>query len=370
MAATTTDTLAIIMAGGAGTRLWPASVAARPKHIIPGLGPGGASLLQATLDRIEPLIPVSNVRVVTTEDQLDALQAAIPSLRREQMIVEPEGKNTAPCIALVAATLEATRPPDTTLCILPADHAVNDATSFLRSLSAACDVARRRDTICTLGIHPTGPSTGYGYMQHGATPLNNSEEVRGPTAFDVLRFTEKPDATTASRFLSEGNYVWNAGIFVSTLGRLSRDLGHHCASTFAPLRTAIAGAGTPDERRTSVAVAYAELPPAPIDIALMEKLHDLCVVDCDAGWSDLGSWSSVAAHLRADAANCAQTTGLDSRTTIEDSEGCLVWNEGAKVGVLGMKDVAVIVANGRVLVCPLDRAEEIKNLVRLTEQQA
>jgi mannose-1-phosphate guanylyltransferase len=117
-------------------------------------------------------------------------------------------------------------------------------------------------------------------------------------------------------------------------------------------------------------MAYAELTPTPIDIALMEKLDDLCVVDCDAGWSDLGSWSSVAAHLKGDASNSAQTTGLDARTTIEDSEGCLVWNEGAKVGVLGLNNVAVIVANGRVLVCPLDRAEEIKKLVRLTEQKA
>ncbi len=366
MTPTTTSTLAIIMAGGAGTRLWPASVAARPKHVIPGLGADGASLLGATLDRIEPLIPVSNVRVVTTEDQVDALLAAVPALHREQLVVEPEGRNTAPCIALVAAMLETTTPADATLCILPADHGVADPASFLRSLGAACEVAARRDTICTLGIHPTGPSTGYGYLQRSETPLSGSDHADAPAAYDVLRFTEKPDAITASRFLSEGNYVWNAGIFVSTLGRLTRDLARHCGATFTPLRDAIAGAAAAPH--DAIAAAYAGLEPAPIDIALMEKLDDLCVVDCDAGWSDLGSWSSVAAHLKGDSTNCVQTAGVAARTSIEESEGCLVWNEGARVGVLGMNDVAVIVANGRVLVCPLERAEEIKRLVGLVER--
>jgi len=365
---TTTHKLAIIMAGGAGTRLWPASFAARPKHVIPGLGADGASLLQATLDRIEPLIPATNVRVVTTAAQVDPILSAVPSLTRDQMIVEPEGKNTAPCIALVAAILEATASPDTMLCILPADHAVADHGAFLRSLHTACELAAARDTICTLGIRPSGPSTGYGYMQHRAIPLPNSEPNSAPAAYEVARFTEKPDADTAARFLADGHYVWNAGIFVMTLGRLARDLHDHCASTLRPIQDAISNATTPAEQRDFISRAYAQLDPAPIDIALMEKLDDLCVVDCDAGWSDLGSWSSVASHFEGDAGNHVRTEGADARTSIEQSDGCLVWNEGAKVGVLGMENVAVIVANGRVLVCPLDRTEEIKRLVGLVER--
>ncbi|MGB1699184.1 MAG: mannose-1-phosphate guanylyltransferase, partial [Nannocystaceae bacterium] len=276
-------TLAIIMAGGAGTRLWPASHADRPKHIIPGLGAGGASLLQSTLDRIAPIIPAANVRIVTTEAQVDPILAAAPSLTRAQMIVEPEGKNTAPCLALVAAVLEANTSPDTTLCILPADHAVADRDAFLRSLSAACDLATARDTICTLGIRPTSPSTGYGYMQHRDAPLPAVAEG-GPAAHEVIRFTEKPDAATAAEFLTSGDYVWNAGIFVTPLGRLLRDLRRHCASTLTPLQTALAETSEGGNPNAAIARAYASVEAAPIDIALMEKLDDLCVVRCDAGW--------------------------------------------------------------------------------------
>lgn len=349
------SSLAIIMAGGVGARLWPASTHTVPKHLVPGLSPTGATLLAATVERLAPLVPLRDVRIVTTEDQADAIVRAIPGLLPTQILREPAGKNTAPCLALAVASLAAQTADDPTLYILPADHHVRDGAAFRAALTRAGALATARDTICTLGITPTGPHTGFGYLEFDPTPLDGSTTPLPGHA--VRRFTEKPDEATARSFLEGGAHLWNAGIFVSSLGRIARDLEARCGDIWAPIEAAVA-AGDP----AALVAAYDAVTPAPIDVALMEQLDDLCVVPCDAGWSDLGSWAALHAQLR-DAQHPVRHTDNDGRIAAEDSDGSLIWADGTDVAVLGLPGVAVIAVDGRVLVCPLDRAEEIKRLV-------
>ena len=355
------DRLAIIMAGGAGTRLWPASLPGRPKHVTPGLGGRGengepVSLLQRTLRRISTLIPLGGVRVVTTRDQGPLILDDIPALTPGQLVLEPEGRNTAACVALAVASCLRADGPDALLHLLPADHHVSDEAAFVRALERAGSLALARDTICTLGITPTRPHTGYGYIEHAQAPLANDA---APPAFEVRRFTEKPDAQTAQRMLDQGGHLWNAGIFIGTAGTFARALEHHCQDLWSTVAAGLDGGAA------SLDQAYATLPSVPIDVALMEKLDRLLVVSCDAGWSDLGSWQAVFEHLgAADPVGGVSLESGTGRARLQDAEGNLVWAEDADVAVLGVQGLAVIAVGGRVLVCPLDQAEAIKALVQ------
>ena len=233
---------------------------------------------------------------------------------------------------------------------------MGDEAAFVCALERAGSLARAHDTICTLGITPTRPHTGYGYIEHTQTPLASDA---GPPAFEVRRFTEKPDAQTARRMLEQGGHLWNAGIFVGTAGTFARELERHCQDLWSAVRAGLEGGDA------TLDATYAALPSVPIDVALMEKLDDLLVVSCDAGWSDLGSWQAVFEHL--DTPGSSNAVCLESgagRARLQDAEGNLVWAEDADVAVLGVSGLAVIAVGGRVLVCPLDQAEAIKALVQ------
>ncbi len=354
------------MAGGGGKRLWPASTADRPKQLIPGLPRPGTTLLGATVDRLTGLVPSADVHVVTTREQRAAILEALPGVAPEHVMAEPFGRNTAPCIALAVGQLIARRSEAeaevTTLIVLPADHHVVDEDGFRAHLEAACIHAEASGRIVTLGIQPDRPETGYGYMERDELPVPAIEGDRGLPVHAALRFVEKPDRVRAQTYLDSGRFLWNAGIFVMPLRRIADDLARLSPQTWsalAPVREA-ARAGTPSLEL--LADCYDRVTPEPIDVAVMEKLDDLLVVPASVGWTDLGSWASVAEVLKRDEQRNASHTAEGLRSMIMDSQDCMVWNESGTVGVVGLRDIAIVCVEDRVMVCPLERAQEVRAL--------
>jgi mannose-1-phosphate guanylyltransferase len=242
---------------------------------------------------------------------------------------------------------------DTTVLILPADHHVEAPEDFRRCLRAACQAAEATGAIVTLGIEATRPETGYGYIERGEG-ASEAEDGDGPPVYPALRFVEKPDRETAQAYLQSGRFLWNAGIFVTRLTRLEREYVQHEPELWNSLRAA-RSADDPD----ALARAYVALPSSPIDIDIMERQSDMRVVPTSVGWSDLGSWQSIADLFRGDDRGNV-VLGEHGSTVALDSRDCLIWNEGGTVAAIGLEGVAIIQSQGRTLVCPIDRAQEVR----------
>jgi len=363
-----TERIALIMAGGGGTRLWPASTPDRPKQLMalrPDEPSRAISLLGATIERLRGVVDPERAYVVATEDQAEPILRAVPSLSEDQVIAEPFGRNTAPCIALAVKHLRAklgARAESATLIALPADHDVTNAPAFRAHIACASAHAEAADVVVTLGIEPDRPETGYGYIERGHEPLEAVAGDGGIPVFDGLRFVEKPDSERARQFLEAGRFLWNAGIFVMPLSRIAAELERHCASMWAALEPVQAAlARSAEEGARAAEEAYAKIEPAPIDIAVMEKVSGLRVVPANVGWFDLGSWQSVHMALERD-----EHENVVVRGNVIDTTGSLVWNDDSnvEVNVLGMKGVAVVASAGKVLVLPLERAQDVRQLAK------
>ncbi len=344
--------LALIMAGGSGTRFWPASRAASPKQFLRVTG--SKSMLQLTYERLEPLVPPRNVYVVTAASQADLVRAHLPQIPPENIIVEPFGMNTAPCIALGLAQLRKLHPEGESMLVLPADHVIRDVEVFLESLVQAEKVARE-GFLVTFGIVPEYPATGYGYIETGA------ELESG--VFNVLRFKEKPDLPTATEFLRQGNFLWNSGMFCWTLGAIGQAFEEYLpqaletASEVLALRTVEA-----DEDR--VATAYARMPRTPIDIGIMEPAKRRAVIPVSYGWSDVGSWKALADISAADGdLNHFRNFGfaLDARNNYVYSDKF--------VALIGVEGLCVVETEDSILVTTKSRSEEVKKVVEQLQAQ-
>lgn len=366
------ERIAVVMAGGGGTRLWPASTSDRPKQLIDPLlrSAGGThrdSLLAQTVARLDGIVAPDDIHVVTTAEQAESIRAALPGLAPERLIVEPWGRNTAPCIALSILHLRATRGPrvdDATLLVLPADHHIGDVQGFRQLLTAACVHAEASRAIVTLGIEPDYPATGFGYLERADEPLPAVQGDEGTPVFMARRFVEKPDLERARSYLRTGRYLWNAGIFVMPVGRIATELARHCPQTWQAL--APIGRVLPrDEDRVGRISdqAYTQVRSEPIDVAVMEKLEDLRVVPARVGWTDLGSWRAVYGMVQRDERGNAVITAPGAIATLVDVDDSLVWSEDAEVGVLGVQDLCIVISRGRVLVCPRERAQDVRMLV-------
>ena len=287
---------ALILAGGSGTRFWPLSRRDRPKQLL--ALDGERSLLQATIDRLDPLIPASDVWVCTTERLAEPVREQLPEVPPEQVLCEPEGRNTAPAIGwslqLMAEAEEGEMDGDDIVAVLPADHRFANSAAFRDALAAAAAVARATDRVMTLGVAPRWAETGYGYLELGDA-LDDCD-LDGTEALELDQFREKPDAATAETYLQSGRHLWNAGIFVfraSTLLEALRRFEPDIASGLDAL------AAEPSRTREYREV-YAQLPSISIDYAVMERLpaeHAIAALRLDAGWSDLGSWQALADEL-------------------------------------------------------------------------
>lgn len=336
----------VIMAGGSGTRFWPLSRKARPKQFLPLTG--GKTMIAETFDRLQGLAPISDSFVVC--GSLHAAPAArlLKGLPKANVLVEPEARNTAPAIALACAHI-AHRNPTGVMVVMPSDQHVADPRAFRLALRAAIDVARDGQ-IVTLGIKPTRPETGYGYIQVGA--------VMKPPASKVARFVEKPDLETAQRYLASGDYLWNAGIFVfrvdvmlAAFAQLMPDLSHALDGLRAAIGSKKYGA--------ALKKYFPRMPSTSIDYGVAEKASNIAVVPADCGWSDVGSFSALPELRTLD----SQGNVIEGNAFVIDSARCVVLAGKRPLAVVGMKDVVVIDAGDAVLVLPKDKAQDVRKVV-------
>lgn len=337
---------ALILAGGSGTRFWPASRRRRPKQLLPLLG--DRTLLRLTLDRLLPVISPADVWVCTARELGEQVRRELPEVPIDQILLEPVGRNTAPAIAWSLASMPASRRDDVVVS-LHSDHWIEDEDSFRTTLATAVAAAAARDTVIALGVRPRWAETGYGYLEI------DGEVAAGSTdggLHRVLRFLEKPDALTAASFVAGGRHLWNAGIFVFPGATLLEHLRR--------LEPAIAdgveaAAGAPER----LDVIYPTLQAMPIDTAVMERLEQLDTAVLDCGWSDLGSWEALAEILAA-GPDGNQSRG---RTMALDARDNLLWAEDGLVAVLGVEGLAVIQSGNAVLVVPKERSQEVRRIV-------
>ena len=329
----------VILCGGAGTRLWPASRGARAKQFLDIIGK--ESLFARTLDRASgagfsaPLIVCGAEHVAMVREQSEG--------RDLRLIVEPAARNTAAAIALAVASSA----DDVLLLVMPSDHVIADVAAFRGGIAKAADLARD-DWLVTFGIAPDRPDTGFGYIASGP-PL-------GGAGFAVARFVEKPPLADAEAMLREGGYSWNAGIFLFRAGRMREAMLTHCPAIYRAAEAAVANALHDGDALHAASVPFEQAPSDSIDYAVMEKDARVAVVPVSMGWSDLGSWQAVYALAGADAAGNACSDDLFAH----DSHNCLVRAPGKRVSLVGMDNVGVIVDGDDILVIALDGSQEVR----------
>lgn len=344
----------VILAGGSGTRFWPLSRRSRPKQLISVLD--GPTMLQQTVERVLPLQP-KRVLVVTNRLQADETEqqlARYRSLTHIDVIAEPVGRNTAPAIGL-AATIIAAHDPEGVMAVLPADHYIRDDEGLRRILRTATQSARN-GWLMTLGIVPSGPETGYGYLEADMS-------LRGSGPFPVTRFVEKPDRETALRYLESGNFFWNSGMFVWRADMILAELAAHMPKLAAQLETITFSSDVWElsDLDGQIARMYDAVSSQSIDYGVMEKSQRVQMLPADIGWSDLGSWTALPEVVEADeqgsvAANCNTHVAIDSSR-------CIVSGNGGLVVTVGVDDLIVVSSGDAVLVCPKDRAQELRQVV-------
>jgi mannose-1-phosphate guanylyltransferase/mannose-6-phosphate isomerase len=333
---------ALILAGGSGTRFWPLSRRRSPKQLL--ALEGERSLLRDTLERLRPLVGPESVWVCTTEALGERVRAELPEVPPGQVLLEPEGRNTAPAIGWSVRSMpEAAR--RGVVAVLPADHRVGDAAAFRDTLERAGRIVAGEDRVMTLGVTPRWAETGYGYLE--LAPGAGPEGVRR-----VRRFVEKPTPENAARFVASGDYLWNAGIFLfrgatflEVLARLQPELA-------AGLEEIAAAPGRLRE-------LYATLPSDSIDYAVMEKLDAISTLPLDCGWSDLGSWEALAEVLPPDAQG---NTGRGDSVAVDARDNLLVSDSGT-IAVLGVEGLVVVRTGDAVLVCPKARSQEVRKVI-------
>ena len=340
----------VILSGGTGTRLWPLSRAALPKQLL--ALHGERTMIQETVLRAAltgaaaPLLLCNEAHRFLVAEQMQEI-----GVEPRAIVLEPIGRNTAPAAA-VAALMTAEENPQGVIVLLPSDHIVGDAATFARSVAIATQAARAGN-IVTFGMAPAGPETGYGYVHRGA----GLDGLAG--AFRVLRFVEKPDAATAVRYLADGGYFWNSGMFVFRADVLIAEMGRHAPQILDTAREALAKARRDLDFVRLDPDSFARAPNISIDYALMEKTDHAAVVPCDIGWSDVGAWSALWEIREQD----AQNNVLLGDVIAHDSSGSYVHSRKTLTALVGVRDLVVIATDDAVLVADKSRAQEVKAIV-------
>ncbi|MFB2967671.1 mannose-1-phosphate guanylyltransferase [Aerosakkonema sp. BLCC-F183] len=334
----------VILAGGKGERFWPLSRKHRPKQFL-SLDGSGKSLLQATSDRLLAFSGVWEKLWVCTSSQLaDGVRSQLPLLPVDNLLVEPEGRDTAPAVAWTTLEIARRYGDNAVVGFFPADHWIADESAFQETINAATQLAAEKEAIVTLGIKPSYPSTGYGYIEQGEQVGAFGELP----AYRVSRFTEKPDRETAEAFLSTGRFSWNSGMFVFRAGVVLQELRTHAPEILSLLED-------------KGVIAYPQLPKKSIDYALMEKTQLAYVLPASFGWDDLGDWNAIERLLKGDKLNVELAThvGLDTQGSIIYANG-----EDETIVTIGLEDVVIVRDRNVTLIVKKDRTQEIKQVLK------
>jgi mannose-1-phosphate guanylyltransferase len=336
---------AVILAGGSGTRLWPASRRARPKQLL-ALGASPEVMVAAAVELGRRV--AADVAIVTAESQVVATRSAVPDV---ELIVEPVGRNTAAAIGLAAAIL-ARRDPDASIVVLPADQHVADRAGLASVLEIALEAAEQADVIATVGIPPTRPETGFGYLELTATAIPGAVQP-------IARFVEKPDLATAERYVASGRYLWNAGIFCARAQRLLAELDRQLPETAKAVREIAADPASARER-------YQALPSVSIDHGVMEKAERVVTVPAAVGWDDVGSWAAIPAIRGIDAHG---NTIVGTAVVVDGDNNVVISDDGTLIATVGVSDLVVVKHGDAILVIPKSAAQDVRKVIDALSQR-
>ncbi|HUH67369.1 MAG TPA: mannose-1-phosphate guanylyltransferase [Syntrophales bacterium] len=350
---------AVIMAGGKGARFWPKSREKMPKHLLDIVTK--KTIIQETVERITPLVPEKNILIVTGESHADELMRQVPGIPRENIIVEPVGRNTAPCIGLAALHIRR-RDPEGLMVVLPADHLIFDAPRFRHLLSVACEAAESAPHLVTIGIRPTGPETGYGYLERGFVKTS----VKGTDIYTVKTVREKPALKQAKAFLKKGGFLWNSGMFIWKVGTIIGAIERFLPQVHDGLSQINSALGTQKEGEV-VRRVYDTLPSISIDYGVMEKAKDVLLVEGDFGWSDMGSWDALWEASEKD--GCGNAANQRDLFLGVNARNSLVHSSRRLVALLDVEDLIVVDTEDSVLICKRGGSQDVKKVVEVLESR-
>ncbi len=348
---------AVIMAGGSGTRFWPLSKSKTPKQLLNLTG--DRTLIQKTIHRIKPIIILKNIFIITANSQVKKIKVQITEIPPQNIIDEPFGKNTAPCIGLAAIHIKR-RDPEGVMVVMPADHLIKNEGKFREIISLGARIASERDCLITLGIKPSYPETGYGYIHAG------EEFVKSGKAkiFRINRFVEKPDIRRARRFVNSGDYFWNGGVFIWKVETILEMIKRFLPDLYSGLAEIEKALGTKREKKV-IRDVYSRVEGISIDHGIMEKAKNTVVIPCDIEWNDVGTWMALYDILEKDNFNNA----VVGKHVGIDTDGCVIHSPKKIVATIGIKDIVIVATRDAVLVCPKEKAQDVKKIVELLKSK-
>ena len=339
---------AVIMAGGVGSRFWPRSKKKKPKQMLKIFGEN--TLIQNTVERLEGLVPKGNIYVITNKEQKDGIAQQIPEIPVDNIIAEPFGKNTAACIGL-ASVLVNHKDNDSVMVTLPADHLIFDTEKFQHTLNKAAEFALNSKGLLTIGITPTRPETGYGYIQY-------IDELLGDNIYKVRTFAEKPNISTAKRFLESGDFLWNSGMFIWKADSILSEIQLYLPDLHSGLLEIQNAIGKPNFEETLTSV-YGQLKNISIDYGVMEKSKNVYLTKADFQWSDVGSWEEVYQLSDKDENGNVKVGKVYSNKTYNS----YIYSKKKFAAVIGVHNLIVINTKDALLICNRDNAQDVKKVV-------
>ena len=339
------------MAGGVGSRFWPVSTESFPKQFHDMLGTGD-TLLQKTFQRLNKLIPTENIFILTNEKYNDLVLQQLPEVKQKQVVLEPAMRNTAPCILYASLKIQKLNP-DAVMIVAPSDHWIEDETAFTQNVQQAFQFCEQNDALMTLGIKPTFPNTGYGYIECG----NASEE----NISEVIQFREKPDYNTAKQFLAQGNFLWNAGIFMWSASSVINAFKNNQPELFQHFNKGMDLYNT-DAEAKFIEENYAKAENISVDYAIMESSKNVYVIPATFDWNDLGTWGSLYDKLDKDQ---NQNAVVNAKTLVEDASGNMIRTAKEKVVVVdGLNDYIIVDKDEVLLIFPKTKEQDIKKVLQ------
>ncbi len=343
------DYYAVIMAGGVGSRFWPLSTAKYPKQFHDMLGLG-ETLLQSTYNRLTGVVPLKNILILSNEAYSDIIKEQLPKITQEQIILEPAMLNTAPCILLAALKIKK-KNPNAVMIVAPSDHFINNEEAFTADINLAFEAASKEDILVTLGIKPTFPNTGYGYIKY--------DKKEGKDLQKVEVFTEKPTLRNAKKYLEEGNYVWNAGIFIWKASIIADSFKRYLPEMFNLFNEGIEHLNTSKEEKF-IKGTYPDAQNISIDYAIMEKSDSVYIIPASFNWSDLGTWGSLHEQLAKDESKNAV---VNAQLIPQEASGNIIYTHNSKVVIVdGLKDYIIVESKDVLLIVPKEKEQEIKEI--------
>jgi len=350
---------AVIMAGGQGTRFWPMSRKGYPKQLLSFTGK--KSMLQKTYDRIKPLTSDNNILVITSEDLKKTVLKQLPHIPKENIIGEPVGKNTAPCIGLAATIIEQKASENEVMVILPADHLVSNVANFRKTIQVGAAYAQESNSLITLGIQPTYPETGYGYIQVDKKIVTR----KARDIFKVRTFAEKPNFETAERFIKSGDFLWNSGMFIWSVKAIKREINDHLPELGEDLKLVKQYVGK-SKFRKALSDMYSRTKSVSIDYGIMEVATDVLVIKSDFQWNDLGSWDAVYNISKKDKFGNVCRTKKD---LLLDATNNYFYSPKKLVVAFDVEGLVVVDMDDAILVCSKEKSQHVKEIVEYLKRK-